>query len=39
MADRILVINPHSTEAVTQTIDEAMAPLRLSGGPEIACLD
>ena len=38
MADRILVINPNSTEAVTRTIDEAMAPLRLAGGPEIACL-
>jgi allantoin racemase len=38
MTDRILVINPNSTEAVTQTIDDAIAPLRLSGGPEIACL-
>jgi allantoin racemase len=38
MADRILVINPNSSAAVTETIDEAMAPLRLPGGPEIACL-
>jgi allantoin racemase len=38
MADRILVINPNSTEAVTRAIDEAMAPLRLPGGPEIRCL-
>lgn len=36
--DRILVINPNSTEAVTQGIDEAMAPLRLAGGPEIECV-
>jgi Asp/Glu/hydantoin racemase len=38
MPDRILVINPNSTESVTQTIDDAMAPLRISGGPEITCL-
>lgn len=38
MANRILVVNPNSSEAVTRTIDEAMAPLRLAGGPEIACL-
>jgi Asp/Glu/hydantoin racemase len=38
MADRILVINPNSSEAVTRTIDQAMTPLRLPGGPEIACL-
>jgi allantoin racemase len=37
MPDRILVINPNSTEAVTRGIDEAMAPLRFSGGPEIRC--
>ncbi len=28
MAERILVVNPNSTEAVTASIDEAMAPLR-----------
>jgi allantoin racemase len=38
MADRILVINPNSTEAVTRGIDEACAPLRIQGGPEIECV-
>jgi allantoin racemase len=38
MPDRILVINPNSTVAVTCAIDEAMAPLRFPGGPEILCL-
>ena len=38
MADRILVINPNSTEAVTRGIDEACAPLRILGGPDIACV-
>jgi Asp/Glu/hydantoin racemase len=38
MPQRILVINPNSTVAVTCAIDEAMAPLRLTGGPEIVCL-
>jgi allantoin racemase len=38
MPDRILVINPNSTASVTRAIDDAMAPLRISGGPEIACL-
>ena len=37
MPDRILVINPNSSEAVTRVIDEAMAPLRMPGGPEIEC--
>lgn len=36
--DKILVINPNSTEAVTRGIDEACAPLRMSGGPEIECV-
>jgi allantoin racemase len=36
--DRILVINPNSTEAVTQGIDAAMAPLRIAGGPAIECV-
>lgn len=35
---RILVINPNSTEAVTRGIDEACAPLRMAGGPEIECV-
>jgi len=34
----ILVINPNSTEAVTRGIDEAVAPLRMSGGPAIDCV-
>src|SRR6185503_15298764 len=38
MADRILVINPNSTEAVTRGIDEACAPLRMPGGPAIDCV-
>src|SRR4029077_15240643 len=38
MRDRILVINPNSTPAVTRAIDDAMAPLRIPGGPEIRCL-
>jgi Asp/Glu/hydantoin racemase len=35
MNQRILVINPNSTEAVTRGIDEACAPLRIEGGPGI----
>ncbi len=35
MSQRILVINPNSTEAVTRGIDEACEPLRLQGGPGI----
>ena len=38
MANRILVINPNSTEAVTRGIDEACAPLRMPGGPQIDCV-
>ncbi len=36
--ERILVINPNSTEAVTRGIDEAVAPLRIDGGPAIECV-
>jgi allantoin racemase len=36
--DHILVINPNSTASVTRAIDDAVAPLRIPGGPEIACL-
>jgi Asp/Glu/hydantoin racemase len=32
---RILTINPNSSAAVTAAIDEAVAPLRIPGGPEI----
>ena len=38
MSDSIVVINPNSTERVTAGIDEAMAPLRIAGGPKIECL-
>ena len=38
MADSIVVINPNSSQAVTDGIDAAMAPLRLSGGPAIDCV-
>ena len=38
MSDTIYVINPNSTERVTRGIDEAVAPLRMAGGPTIECL-
>ena len=38
MSERILVINPNSTVAVTEDIDRALAPLRFAEGPEIVCL-
>jgi allantoin racemase len=38
MADRIIVINPNSSGAVSAAIDAAIAPLRLTGGPEIDCV-
>jgi len=38
MSDKILVINPNSTAAVTRGIDEACAPLRMPGGPAIECM-
>jgi len=38
MTDRVLVINPNSADAVTRAMDDAMAPLRIPGGPEIDCL-
>ena len=37
-AERIVVINPNSTEEVTQGIDRALEPLRMAGGPGIECL-
>ena len=36
-AERIVVINPNSTEAVTEGIDRALAPLRFADGPRIEC--
>ncbi len=35
---RILVINPNSTEAVTEGISSAMEKFRVPGGPEIECV-
>lgn len=35
---KIYVINPNSSQTVTDDIDRAMVPLRISGGPEIHCL-
>ena len=32
---RILVINPNSSASVTAAIDDAVAPLRIAGGPDI----
>lgn len=34
---RIVVLNPNSTETVTEGLDEALEPLRLGGGPDIEC--
>jgi allantoin racemase len=34
----IYVINPNSTERVTKGITDAVAPLRMAGGPAIDCL-
>ena len=34
---RILVLNPNSTESVTEGIDAALDSLRLDGGPSIEC--
>ena len=38
MPSTLFVINPNSTQSVTDGIDAAMAPLRLPGGPPIRCL-
>ena len=38
MSQRILVINPNSTQAVTDGIARALEPLRLAGGPEFECV-
>jgi allantoin racemase len=34
---RILVLNPNSSAGVTASMDAALAPTRLPGGPEIVC--
>ena len=38
MTQRILVINPNSTQAVTDGIDRALEPLRMAGGPVFECV-
>ena len=38
MSGKIYVINPNSTERVTKGITDAVAPLRMAGGPAIDCL-
>lgn len=38
MSQRIVVINPNSTEAVTRGIDDALTPLRFTDGPGVDCL-
>ena len=35
---RILVINPNSNQAVTDGMADALKPLEIDGGPEIACV-
>ncbi len=34
---KILVINPNSNEAVTKGLDDALAPIRFGGGPDVEC--
>jgi Asp/Glu/hydantoin racemase len=38
MTERIIVINPNSTQAVTEAIDAALRPWRMAGGPAIECV-
>jgi allantoin racemase len=38
MTERIVVINPNSTVAVTSAIDAALQPWRMAGGPAIECV-
>lgn len=38
MTGPVIVINPNSNTAVTDGLDRALAPFRLSGGPGIECL-
>ena len=35
---RIVVINPNSSDAVTDAMNIALDPLRLDGGPHIDCV-
>jgi allantoin racemase len=38
MTQRVLVVNPNSSAAVTAGIDAAVEPLRVAGGPAIECV-
>ncbi|MDH3691514.1 MAG: aspartate/glutamate racemase family protein [Gammaproteobacteria bacterium] len=38
MRDPIVVVNPNSTQAVTDGISDALEPLRMSGGPAVDCV-
>lgn len=38
MTERIIVINPNCTRAVTSAIDAALQPWRMAGGPAIECV-
>jgi Asp/Glu/hydantoin racemase len=38
MTGQILVVNPNSTDAVTDAIDAALQPWRMAGGPAIECV-
>ena len=38
MSQRILVINPNSTQAVTANMSRALEPLSMEGGPAIECM-
>jgi Asp/Glu/hydantoin racemase len=38
MGPSVYVINPNSSQAVTTSIDQAVAPLRSTDGPDIVCL-
>jgi allantoin racemase len=38
MVSLVYVINPNSSQAVTASIDRAVAPLRSTDGPDIVCL-
>ena len=38
MAERIVVINPNCTRAVTAALDAALQPWRMAGGPAIECV-
>jgi allantoin racemase len=37
MSERILVINPNSTEAVTEHMSAALEAFRFAGGPQVIC--